>query len=59
MEEHQVFAMVAREIESRHPGADNMTPGGRILSRQLLRRRKPWIALKMAFEKAKARKAGG
>jgi len=59
MEEHQIFAMVAREVERRHHSTVDLQPGGRILSRQLLRRRKPWIAVKMVFEKMKARKVGG
>lgn len=58
LEVHQVFPMVAREIEARHDPAAAVSPGGRILSRKLLRKRNPWIAVKMALEKFKARKAG-
>lgn len=53
---HQVFPMVAREIEARHGTEKAGAAGGSILSRQLLRRKKPWIAFKMAFEKIRARK---
>jgi hypothetical protein len=53
---HQVFPMVAREIEARHRDGLVGDAGGRILSRQLLRRKRPWIAVKMAWEKRRARK---
>ncbi len=56
MEEHQVFAMVAREIESRHDSMIVGEAGGEILSRQLLRRKSIWIAMKMAYEKWRARR---
>ncbi|MFK7850341.1 MAG: glycosyltransferase [Akkermansiaceae bacterium] len=55
MEEHQVFAMVAREIEEKHGSPDGGEVGGLILSRQLLRRKNPWFALKMAVEKYRNR----
>lgn len=58
LDEHQIFPMVAREIQARHNPNTNLSVGGSILSRKLLRKRKPWIAVKMAFEKIKARKAG-
>ena len=57
LEIHQVFPMIAREIEARHHASSPAMPGGRILSRKLMRRRNPWIAVKMALEKFKARKA--
>jgi hypothetical protein len=55
MVEHQVFAMVAREIEARHYTAADVGSGGVILSRKLMRRKNPWITLKMAVEKLRSR----
>ena len=55
---HQVFPMVAREIEARRDLASGATPGGRIQSRKLMRKKNPWLAIMMAFEKFNARKMG-
>ncbi|WP_411827756.1 glycosyltransferase [Luteolibacter sp. AS25] len=48
---HQIFPMVAREIESRHEERAAMSDYGSILSRSLIRKRNPWIAVKMAVNK--------
>ncbi len=56
MEEHQLFAMVSREIEARHGSISGTPVEGTILSRQLLRRRKPWIAVRMMAEQFQARR---
>lgn len=56
MEEHHIFAMVAREIGSLHATEPKRVAGGSILSRQLLRRRKPWVAVRMALDKMRSRR---
>lgn len=58
LDEHQVFAMVSREIEARHATVAEGEHGGIISSRQALRRKRPWIGLKMAYEKYRCRKLG-
>lgn len=58
MEEHQVFPMVARIIGERQEVTAGLVAGGSIMSRKLMRRKNPWIALRMALEKFKSRRYG-
>lgn len=46
MEEYNLFAVLSRLIEERTTGDCSAVNGGRILSRRLLRRKKPLIALR-------------
>jgi hypothetical protein len=55
LEEHWLFALLARLIESRASTAVQAPDGGSILSRRALRRRRPFMALGLVLEKPYAR----
>jgi hypothetical protein len=54
-EKHNIFAVLSREIERRHASAGGGGDGGSILSRRLLRRKNPWIAVHHVWEKSRLR----
>lgn len=53
---HQIFPMVAHEIEARRDLAAGAKSGGQIRSRKLMRQKNPWLAVKMAVEKFRLHK---
>lgn len=57
LEEHNLFALLSREIEARHAhSAASATPGERILSRRALRNSGPLIFLRTVWEKERLRR---
>lgn len=57
LEEHNLFALLAREIESRHAGtASAGAKGERILSRRALRNSGPMVFLRTVWEKEQLRR---
>jgi hypothetical protein len=56
LEEHNLFALLAREIEARHGDTATGEAGGRILSRRALRNSGPMIFLRTVWEKERLRR---
>jgi len=52
---HQIFPMVAREIEARGETSGGAANGATIMSRNLMRKKHPVVSLKMAFVKWRMR----
>jgi len=55
LEQYNIFAVLSREIESRHASAAESNAGEVILSRRLLRKRHPAIAVRHVYEKCRLR----
>ena len=55
LETYNLFAVLAREIEARHEAAASSAAGGTILSRRLLRKRSPAVAVQHVYEKCRLR----
>jgi len=55
LEQYNLFAVLTREIESRTGGEIPAASGGEVLSRRLLRKRHPSVALRDFYEKCRSR----
>jgi len=55
MNEYNLFAVLAREIESKHVDGDSVVGGRTICSRRTLRRAKPQVAFQDFCDKCRSR----
>jgi hypothetical protein len=55
LEQYNIFAVLTREIESRMNASESLPTGGLLLSRRLLRKRYPVIAIQDFYEKCRSR----
>jgi hypothetical protein len=55
MEQYNIFSVLTREIESRMNGSETLPSRGLLLSRRLLRKRYPIIAIQDFYEKCRSR----
>lgn len=55
LETYNIFAVLSREIEIRFDIAHSLSPGAAVLSRKLLRRRNPIVAVQSLYEKYRLR----
>lgn len=55
LETYNIFAVLSREIEARHGAVPRAEQGGAVLSRRLLRKRRPLAALTGLYEKYRLR----
>ena len=55
LEDYNIFSVLTRIITERHPASPTRHSDGVVLSRRLLRKRRPLVALQSVYEKARVR----